>query len=58
MASRADVARRTCANVTWHARPRGRAAHGPHEAQVAHGWSRHVAGGHASPHERLGGTTW
>ena len=32
-------------------RPRGKAAHGPREAQVAREWRRHVARGHASPRE-------
>ena len=42
MARKADVA----------LRPRGRVAHGPREGQVARGWRRHMAGGHASPRER------
>ena len=29
------MARGTCADATWHARPRDRAARGPREAQVA-----------------------
>ena len=52
------MARGTHADATWHTRPRGRAARGPREAQVARGWREHVEGGHASPRERPGGTTW
>ena len=41
------------ARLTWRVgqalRPRGRAAHGPSEVEVARGWPAHVARGHTSP---------
>ena len=52
------MARGTSTDAMRHARPRGRAARGPREPQVAPGWRGHVAGGHASPPGRPGGARW
>ena len=53
----ANVARGTRMDVTWHTRPRGRAA----RAHAALGWRGGGADawqGHASPRGRLSGATW